>query len=231
MLAVVMMLSIAQVDAAAQKDYADVLAKHVKNGRVDYKALGERDLVKLDRYVKALGLARVPEERDAAVAMMIDAYNAFVLKSVIEKGRPRSVLDKKDFFSNAEWNFAGKNVSLDELEKKLLNPRAKDPRTHFVLVCGAVGCPILEGQPYAGGSLEARFDAATRRYLASPAGAQVESGALKLSKIFDWYAADFGGEAGAVAFVKKHLSAEAAAKAGDAPKISYLDYNWTLNQQ
>ena len=29
------------------------------------------------------------------------------------------------------------NLSLDSLEKKVLNPYAKDPRTHFVLVCAA----------------------------------------------------------------------------------------------
>jgi hypothetical protein len=231
MFALLVILSVAQVDAASQKDYAELLAKHVKNGRVDYKTIGDKDLVRLDRYVKAIGLAAIPTEREAAMAMMIDAYNAFVIRSVITRGRPRSVLDSKDFFSAVEWSFAGKIVSLDELEKKRLNPIAKDPRTHFVLVCGAVGCPILEDKPYAGTPLETRLDVATRRYLSSPAGAVVESGAVKLSKIFDWYAPDFGGEAGALAFVKKHLPPESLEKLGASPKIAYLDYNWTLNQQ
>ena len=97
-LSTILLLSLAQVDAAAQKDYADVLSKHVKNGRVDYKGLADKDLKKLDSYVKALAAAKDPSDKNEAIAMYVDAYNAFVLKAVIDKGRPRSVLDKKDFF-------------------------------------------------------------------------------------------------------------------------------------
>jgi hypothetical protein len=228
---IALLVAISQVDAAAQKDYADLLAKYVKNGRVDYKTLGEKDMSKLDRYVKAVGEAKIPSDKNAAIGMYIDAYNALVLKAVIDAGRPRSVLDQKEFFSGKNWTVAGRNVSLDELEKQVLNPYAKDPRTHMVLVCGAVGCPILEEKPYAGSNTDARMEAATKRYLAAPTGAVVEAGSLKLSKIFDWYKADFGGDAGVLAFVKQHLAKDAAAKLGDAPKVSFIDYNWTLNQQ
>jgi hypothetical protein len=154
-----------------------------------------------------------------------------VLRGVLDNKRPRSVLDVKGFFDDKKYKVAGQTVSLNQLEKEVLNPFAKDPRTHMVLVCAAVGCPILEEKPYAGSDIDARLDAATRRYLSGPTGAVAAANELKLSKIFDWYKADFGGDAGVVAFVKKHLPADAAAKAGDNPKVSYIEYNWTLNQQ
>jgi hypothetical protein len=200
----------------------------VKNGRVDYTKI---DVAKLDNYLKAVAAAKVPADKNAAIALYVDAYNAIVLKAVLDNKRPRSVLDVKDFFDVKKYNVAGKTVSLNQLEKEVLNPFAKDPRTHMVLVCGAVGCPILEEKPFAGSDVNARLDAATKRYLAGPTGAVAESGALKLSMIFNWYKADFGGDAGVLAFVKKHLPADAAQKAGDAPKITFIDYNWTLNQQ
>ena len=49
--------------------------------------------------------------------------------------------------------------------------------------------------------------------------------------IFKWYEGDFGGAKGVVDFVKKHLPADQAKKLGDDPKVEYIDYNWTLNQQ
>jgi hypothetical protein len=221
----------AQVDAAAQTTYAGLLKAWVKDGRVDYAGLAKKDLPKLDAYLDAVAKASLPKERDARMAFYIDAYNALVIKSVIAHERPRSVLDVKGFFNADSFTVAGQKVTLDALEKQHLNPFAKDPRTHFVLVCGAVGCPILEGVPYTGSNLNARLDAATRRYLTSPTGARVQAGAVELSKIFDWYAGDFGGAAGVLTFVRKHLPEAQAQALGDSPRVGYIDYNWTLNQQ
>lgn len=215
----------------ASNAYAELLDTYVKDGLVDYKGLGANDMAKLDGVIAAIGAKTLPEARDAKIGFYIDAYNAIVLYAVLKNDRPRSVLDVKGFFKEAKYKVAGQDVTLDQLEKEVLNPFAKDPRTHFVLVCGAIGCPILESTPYEGSDVNARMDAATRRYVTSPAGAVVEDGALKLSQIFNWYKADFGGDAGVVAFVKKHLPEAQATKAGDAPKVSYIDYNWTLNQQ
>jgi hypothetical protein len=100
-----------------------------------------------------------------------------------------------------------------------------------VLVCGAVGCPVLEDKPFAGSDMNIRMDAATRRYLSGPTGALVSEGGLQLSKIFDWYAADFKSAGGPLAFVRRHLPSAVDAKLGADPKVSYLEYNWTLNQQ
>ena len=224
-------LSAAQIPAEAAKGYAEVLSMHVANGRVDYKGLENKSLAKLDAYVAAVAKAKLPAKRAARIAFWVDAYNGLVLRAVIGAGRPRSVLDVKGFFDAKKHVVAGKSVTLNDLEKKVLNPYAKDPRTHMVLVCAAVGCPILESKPYAGSDIDKRFAAATRRYLAGRTGAVPGTGSVQLSKIFDWYKADFGGPDGVVAFVKKHLPAKKAEALGKAPKVSFLEYNWTLNQQ
>ena len=211
--------------------YQEILSAHVKNGRVDYKAIEAKHMKLLDSQLEAIAKAKLPDERNARIAFLADAYNALVIRSVIANGRPRSVLDVKGFFNEQKHEVAGQRLTLDELEKKVLNPFAKDPRTHFILVCAAVGCPILEPEPFAGSDVEQRMDRATRRYLASPTGAQVSDGALKLSMIFKWYEADFGGAQGVLAFVKKHLPADQVKKLGEQPKVEFIDYNWTLNQQ
>ncbi len=211
--------------------YADLLATHVKDGRVDYKALAAKDLDKLDRYLAVVGRSSLPDDRNRRIGFLIDAYNALVLRAVITHGRPRSVLDVKDFFKGKVHRVAGQTVSLDQLEKEVLNPYAKDPRTHFVLVCAAVGCPILESKPFYGDNVDRRMDVATRRYLASPTGAQAKPDQLTISKIFDWYAQDFGGREGAVRFILRHLSPQSKRTTGTDPQVGFLDYNWTLNQR
>lgn len=229
--AIAFALTAGQVPADVHKGYAAILASRVANGRVDYKSIEKNDLGKLDTYLAAVGASEVPAARNERLGFYIDAYNALVIRAVIREGRPRSVLDVKGFFGEKKYTVAGRNVTLDALEKQVINPFAKDPRTHFVLVCAAVGCPILEGKVFFGTDVNARMDVATRRYLASPTGAVIDAGAIRLSKIFDWYKADFGGESGRLSFVRKHLGDDTRAKLGDAPTVGFIDYNWTLNQQ
>lgn len=223
----------AQVKPAALKGYARILETRVKDGRVDYKGIAEHDLPKLDAFLAAVADAAPPKDHGQAIAFYVDAYNALVLRAVIAHGRPRSVLDVKDFFDAKTHTVAGqKGLSLNDLERNVLSPLAKDPRVHMVLVCGAVGCPMLESKPYEGSSdLSARLDGATRRYLASPAGLRAQENWLRISKIFDWYSPDFGGEPGALEFVRKYAPKATLDKAGPTPKVSYVDYNWTLNEQ
>jgi DNA-binding Lrp family transcriptional regulator len=223
--------SAAVVPSDVLNGYAEILKTHVKDGLVDYKRIEKNEKAKLEKFITALAEAKLPEDRDARVAFYIDAYNALVIAAVIREGRPRSVLDVKGFFNEKKHTVAGRTVTLDELEKKILNPLAQDPRTHMVLVCAAVGCPVIENVPYQGSDLSARMDAAARRYLASRHGAVVKPEDLALSRIFDWYKADFGGDAGVLEFARRYLPADAKAKLGASPKVSYLEYNWTLNQQ
>lgn len=221
----------AQVPEPARAAYSQTLSTYVKAGRVDYAGLAKSGRTGLEAYVKALATADVPGPRNQRLGFYIDAYNALVLWAVIKNGRPRSVLDVDGFFDTAVHTVAGKSVTLDTLEKKILNPFAKDPRTHFVLVCGAVGCPILESKPYYGTSIDQRMERATRRYLSTPYGARVKPNELSLSKIFDWYAADFGGPSGVQAFVRARLSDAERDRLGDSPRVIFHDYNWTLNQR
>lgn len=214
----------------ATRAYAKVLSQHVSKGRVDYRGIKAQSMADLDKFLSAVAEMPLPENRNRRIGLLADAYNALVLKSVIRHGRPRSVLDVKGFFSEETHLVAGKRLTLDELEKKVLNPFAKDPRTHFVLVCAAVGCPILESRPFYGTDTDKRMDVAVRRYLESPHGANARAGGISISKIFDWYAGDFGGADGARAFVLKYLPKDARKVAGDKPAVGFLEYNWTLNQ-
>ena len=224
-------LATAQVPSDALNGYAKVLSSNVKNGLVDYRGIEKNDLKKLDTYIAAVGQAKLSSKKSERIGFYVDAYNAIVLRAVIRYKHPKSVLDVKGFFDNKDYVVAGQKVSLNQLEKEILNPYAKDARTHMVLVCAAIGCPILENKPYTGSNINKRFDAASRRYLASKSGARVSGGKLELSHIFKWYEGDFGGPTGRLAFAKKYLPKGLFEKAGANATVSFFEYNWRLNKR
>ncbi len=230
MVAMLALLSVTQIDPSATTTYAQILIKSVAKGRVDYQVVANMR-EDLDRYLAAVAKAQAPKSKPKAVAFYIDAYNALVLAAVLDAGTPKSVLGVDKFFKKKSHRVSGKLVSLDQLEKEILNPLAADPRTHMVLVCAAKGCPVLEPRPYTGTKLERRLEAASVRYVRSRAGSRVKPNALSVSKIFEWYQDDFGGKEAAISFVTDRLTPQQRTTLGDSPQVSYHDYNWTLNRQ
>lgn len=221
------------VPEAALKQWEALLAAHVSSaGLVDYRAIEARDLAKLDAFLGAVATAKVPDERNHALAFYGDAYNALVIRAVITARRPRSVLDVPGFFDKKTYVVAGREVTLDVLEKKLAAPLGS-PGHHFIFVCGAMGCPKLGRTPLmrSAATLPAVMDAAARTYLATPRGAIAAPGDVQLSKIFEWYAADFGGPAGVLEYARARLPARVSETwSQQPPKVRSLEYDWTLNQ-
>ena len=61
--------------------------------------------------------------------------------------------------------------------------------------CTSRSCPPLRNEPYDAAKLDAQLDEETRSYVNSPNGVKPSGDGAALSKIFDWYKEDFGGEA------------------------------------
>ncbi|MGH8707959.1 MAG: hypothetical protein ACREVD_07875, partial [Burkholderiales bacterium] len=57
--------------------------------------------------------------------------------------------------------------------------------------------------------------------------------ALEVPKLFDWYAADFGGRRGVLEFILAHVQgddmAAAAERHGLRLRLRYAEFDWTLN--
>lgn len=246
-------------DAAFDHDYrayGRMLAAHVDGERVDYARL-RASRASLDDVVSAFGAVTTAEEagwsRDQRLAYWINAYNLFTLRAIVDhypiRGRwlslsPRNSIRQIDgVWTTLRWNAAGRTVTLDDIEHKVLRPLFQEPRIHTAINCASVGCPPLAVEPYVAARLDQQLDAAARRYLASPRGLVVDGATLRLSSIFKWYGDDFharygpagpGGrplaERALLAFVARYgpPAARAAAGSGTA-RITFLDYDWSLN--
>jgi len=236
--AVLMLFAAVAAAGAAAVDnsvYADLLKKYVHNGVVDYRGL-KGDEALLDRYLKVLEQVPVAElSRKAQFAFYINAYNAWTLKLILS-GYPgvKSIKDLGSFFQSP-WKkklvrIQGKVLTLDALEHGILRPRFKDPRVHFAIVCASKSCPPLISVPYRADTLDVQLDAAAGNFINNPQTTYLEGDTLYVSKIFKWFADDFGGDVpGFVArYARPDLKKQLAAR-GKRLKIAYLDYDWSLN--
>lgn len=202
--------------------------KNVSNGRVKYQDIKSNpaQLNKLLDYLKTNGTLDVKGNTEKA--MLINAYNIFVFKGIVDNYPIESPLKKGDFFDAADFNVGGKKVSLNQLEKEILIKQTKDARLHFVLVCAAVGCPQIAEFAYKPSSLEAQMNERTELAMNSTYFTRVklDQNKVELSQIFDWYKSDFtkGGKS-LIEWVNQYRKS----KIPTSYKVGHYEYDWNLN--
>ena len=209
--------------------WGSLLARFATGGRVDYRgwkadAAALRDL---DDYLASLAKARPEAEKDrgARLTFWINAYNACAIRHVLDRYPLKSVMDVKGFFTALTCQVAGESRPLDAIEKAVIRKRFDEPRVHFALNCASISCPPLQAKPWTTAGLDARLDRAARDFIRS-GGARIDGGTLRLSRIFEWYAADFRkGAASVPAWVAKFLPGAD----GAGLKLAYDEYDWGLN--
>lgn len=210
---------------------ADVLADLVRPGLgVAYEEATSSHKQLLDSYLA--DVARATPSRfssdDDRLAFYINAYNALVIRRVLELMPIQSVDDAgplRAFFRERIHQVAGAQVSLHGFETKII--RQYDPLFHLGLNCASVSCPPLRQEPYRGDILKRQLATATKAFLKNSDYNYFDktSHTIYVSKIFDWYAADFGGAEG----VRKFLLRWGPPHWPKDAKIRFLPYHWNLN--
>ncbi|WP_124979840.1 DUF547 domain-containing protein [Nonlabens xiamenensis] len=218
--------SYAQSTADFYKAWDAFLQQHVNDGLVDYAAVAKNPQVlnEIVDHVKELNVS-IDQPADYQ-AFWINAYNLLVIKSLVDAYPIASPLDKKGFFDQTKHQVGGKQITLNDIENKLLRAQFNDPRHHFVLVCGALGCPPLIDRAYTPSMLEKQLDQQTE--LAINDEQFIRPGKkLMVSQIFEWYATDFEKEGGILAFINTYHQKGFP----ENTKIKFYPYNWKINQQ
>ncbi len=215
-----------------------LLRKHVnKDGWVDYEGL-HTEAATLDAYIALLGNVPFADlGRDEKLALLLNAYNAFTLRLILDHYPVESIKDipAAKRWDAKRWHIGSMTLSLNQLEHEQIRPNFAEPRIHFALVCAAIGCPRLRNQAYQAERIEEQLEDQTRyahthdRWFRHQPGAKE----VHLTKLYDWYGADFKQVAGSVlAFAARYSSLlEAALDKDQKPRIKWLDYDWTLNDR
>jgi hypothetical protein len=223
------------------EEYDALLKKYVDDqGRVDYDALKRNDAAtveKLYAIVAATGPDKTPDlykGKNAALAYYLSAYNVLVWKNVIDNIPKLKQVDQSlySFFRNPEFQVNGKEVDLDDLEKKVIRARFKDGRVHFALNCASGGCPKLPMEAFTPAKVNAQLEREAKRFCNEARNVSYDpaSKRVKLSMIFKWYKDDFGGDdAAVITFINKYRAKDAQIPT-DA-KIDHVDYDWRMNNK
>ncbi len=232
--------------SAAQFDqthamFSALLKRHVKDGRVDYRAL-KADPAPLRLYLRKASLVQEGEfnrwSKNDRLAFLLNLYNAATLQLILDNYPVKSIKDIGGFFSGP-WKqkvvkLFGETTTLDQLEHGIIRPNYSEARAHFALVCGAKGCPPLRPEAYLGVRLDNQLDEQGRIFLGQSQKNRVDAaaGRVYLSPIFSWFDEDFEKQSGSVLnFVKPFFGKAHQAAFVKRPSIKYTDYDWTLNDQ
>ncbi|MEJ2271375.1 MAG: DUF547 domain-containing protein [Candidatus Bathyarchaeota archaeon] len=104
-------------------------------------------------YISAISSADITNlSKNDKLAFYINAYNATVIKNVLDHWPIKSPLEVDGFFNRIKHKVAGTEMTLDELEHKY-TLTIEPVLSHFGLVCGAKSCPKLIAKAYDGKSV------------------------------------------------------------------------------
>ncbi len=206
-----------------------------ENGAVDYRKL-KSDLSSLDLYLELL--KNSPPDptwsREDAFCFWINAYNAFTLKLVIDHYPVNSIKEIKkglqipfinSVFDMVFIKIGEQDLSLNDIEHRILRRRFKDYRLHFAINCASFSCPQLRNEAYESVKLESQLNEQEKVFLLDPKKNLINGKNVKISKIFSWFSEDFGDNAGVRKLILKHYPEMVSQDF----EISYMSYNWDLN--
>ncbi|MDY7019824.1 MAG: DUF547 domain-containing protein [Cyanobacteriota bacterium] len=244
-------ISSTQTKPFSYESYDEVLSTYVdQDGQVDYKALKE-NRQKLDEFNASLATLS-PEQFEnwtekEKIAFWINIYNSLTLQAIIENYPTKSIRDIPGVWKRLQFNVMGNNLTLDEIEHKILRVEFNEPRIHMGLVCASIGCPILIQEAYRGEKLERQLDQQTEEFLALSRNFVIDKqeNRVYLSSIFKWFGDDFiptyqaseqfagnEKERAVLNFVSQYLDAsDQEYLVNGEYQVRYLDYDWSLNSQ
>lgn len=189
---------------ALHRPFDEILDLYVRDGMVYYYAL-RQERGKFDRYVQAVGdvgADTIKEwPRDRQLAYWINAYNAFVLRTVIDgypiRGRssdypPNSIRQIPGAFERRTFRAGGRALTLDAIEKDVI-AEFGDARALLALTRGAMGGPRLKSEAFTADRLDSQLDTmagelVTRRDLVF---VDISNGILSVNPLFSWREAAF----------------------------------------
>ena len=205
------------------------LKTYVQNGKVAYQKIHSNPS-ELNEILNRAATLSISKADDSYKAFWINAYNLAVIKGIISNYPIKSPLDKPGFFDKIKYEIAGQKVTLNSIENTLLRAEFKDPRLHFVLVCGAIGCPPLISEAYFPETLNKQLQEQTKLAINGDSFIKVNTKKKRVdgSEILKWYKEDFVKEGQSEIDFLNQFRKE---KIPSNFKLRYFTYNWTLNSQ
>lgn len=234
-------LSQKTISHKAWQDFLDrnVITNEEGINLVDYHNLPSQDLEQLNQYINTLSNVDINQySRNEQLAYWINLYNAIVVRTVANYFPIASIQEvniSPGLFSIGPWGanlvtVNGTQLTLDQIQDRIIRPIWNDPRALYALSDGTVGGANLSKQAYLGASLETQLNEAALTYINSLRGAQFIENRLIVSKIYEWYLDDFGDtETDIIQHLLVYAKEPLRTQLQQAQGIDSYIYNWHLN--
>ncbi len=231
-----------------------------KKGRVAYERMQKSqaygEYLELSYTLKKMDLNEL-KSMEERIAFWVNLYNVIVIHGVVELGIRDSVKEVRNIFKRIQYQVGDMFFSPEDIEHGILRGNRRpplslfrvfkksdkrlkftieepDPRVHFALVCASSSCPPIGA--YSAEHIDDELTVSGNAFL-NGGGITLdkEKKIAVLSRIFKWYAADFGDtHADILKFIVPYLyddedRAFLIENAG-LMKIDYQDYDWRLNR-
>ena len=206
--------------------------------RFAYGTVSAEDRKILVGYIQALERADWRNmSRPQQFAFWVNLYNAVTVRTILEHYPVDGIRDiGGGLFSPGPWDderikIDGEDVTLNDVEHRILRPIWKDSRIHFVVNCASIGCPNLPARAMSPGASENSLQQAALDFVNHPRGVRVEQGSLNVSSIFIWYRADFGEqEAKILSYLRRYAKPGLVDALTGISGIDDDSYDWALNE-
>ena len=241
------------------RPFDELLDLYVRDGFVYYNAL-RSDRGRLDRYIAALNGAVAAEHAKGSPgqqrALWINAYNALVLRTVIDhfpiRGKAAafpsvSIRQIPGAFDRLTHRVAGRSVTLDAIEREILPPLG-DARAFLALGRGAVGGGRLRSEAFDAARIDEQLNAVAAESVRRTEIVRLDAAGteLSVSPIFSWREAAFIAsladkapamfrersplERAVLALIEPHVTgSEAEFLDKNAFRMTFQEFDWRLN--
>lgn len=208
--------------------------------RVSYSNVSKADRTALEAYIDTLeSQAITGYSRAEQFAYWVNLYNAQTVSVILDHYPVEGIRDidiSPGMFADGPWGkkllvIEDNQVSLNDIEHRILRPIWQDPRIHYAVNCASIGCPNLYPEAYTAENTQRLLDNAARTYINHPRGVMIEDGELTVSKIYSWFIDDFDVDGGVVKHIKRYAEPKLLHALSGFENPTWYEYNWNLNDQ
>ena len=131
---------------------------------VHYGGVTPDDRRHLDAFLVSVSEIPVTKlRRTEQLAYWINLYNALTVRVILDHYPVVSIRDidiSPGLFSDGPWDktlitVEGEELTLNDIEHRILRPIWRDPRIHYAVNCASIGCPNLQAHAFTGSDIDA----------------------------------------------------------------------------
>ncbi len=208
------------------------LVQQDSNTLFDYAHISSTDRQALLHYLNRLTKLDPRQfNKNEQFAYWVNLYNAATVQLILDNYPISSITKLGGLFSFGPWDqeiltVNDQELSLNDIEHRILRPIWQDKRIHYAVNCASLGCPNLPATAFTADNTQSLLKQAELTFINSSKGVNITNGKLELSSIYDWYAVDFGGEQGVLGYLSRFKP-----EIQQTNKKPSYQYNWALNEK